>query len=182
MQTVVFRECEPFLSDFTYQKNPYTSNFKKWLPQVKQMQTQKFRYRNCCVRRTLFKTSSSISCITKMLQMSCKTSATPPSVPPTYKKKPFAHFPYKEIQRREGGGSMVVFYFPASRMRCIAYSISRRKTPTDAWIMMLQLGGSWPKKSQKEEGGGEGCNFPEIFDNRAPLLLCMPCPGFFSIL
>ena len=83
--------------------------------------------------------------------------------------------------RGERGGSMVVFYFPASRMRCNAYSISRRKTPTDAWIMMLQLGGSWPKKSQKENGG-EGCNFPEIFDNRAPLLLCMPCPGFFSIL
>ena len=90
MQTVVFRECEPFLSDFTYQKNPYTSNFKKWLPQVKQMQTQKFRYIEIVVLGELeFKTSSSISCITKMLQMSCKTSATPPSVLPTYKKKPF---------------------------------------------------------------------------------------------
>ena len=126
MQTVVFGECEPFLSDFTYQKNPYTSNFKKWLPQVKQMQTQKFRYRNLCVRRTLFKTSSSISCITKMLQMSCKTSATPPSVPPTYKKKPFAHFPYKEIQRRGKHGG---FLFPSfsNALHCI----SRRKTPTD---------------------------------------------------
>ena len=123
MQTVVFRECEPFLlSDFTYKKNPYTSNFKKWLPQVKQMQTQKFRYRNLCVRRTLFKTSSSISCITKMLQMSCKTSATPPSVPPTYKKKPFAHFPYKEIQRRGGPGE-AWWFFISQLLECAALHI-----------------------------------------------------------
>ena len=120
MQTVVFRECEPFFCLILPTKIPYTSNFKKWLPQVKQMQTQKFRYRNLCVRRTLFKTSSSISCITKMLQMSCKTSATPPSVPPTYKKKPFAHFPYKEIQRR-GGGKHGGFLFPSfsNALQCI---------------------------------------------------------------
>ena len=121
MQTVVFRECEPFFCLILPTKIPYTSNFKKWLPQVKQMQTQKFRYRNCCVRRTLFKTSSSISCITKMLQMSCKTSATPPSVPPTYKKKPFAHFPYKEIQRREGREAW--WFFISQLLECAAMHI-----------------------------------------------------------
>ena len=101
--------------EFIYKKNPY--QLQTLLLQAKQIQTQEFRYH--LLLGAEFNTSS-ISCITKMLQMSCKTSATPPSVPPEYKKKPFAHFPYKEIQRREGG-KHGGFLFPSfsNALHCI---------------------------------------------------------------